>query len=103
VAWYSEGEKTNPADGSLLATTGKVMSGNNTMATVIVSASVGAAVQIQHRDAAAQVTRMGQIIRVLANDTVVVPIGVHPLEPAEGLQVVALGAVIGLVQASIVY
>jgi len=103
MAWYSEGEKTNPVDGTLLASTGKVLTGNNTMATVIVSATVGAAVQLQYRDAAAATTRQGQVLRVLANATVVVPLGVQPLEPAEGLQVVSSGVIVGIVQASIIY
>jgi len=101
--WYSEGEKTDPADGTLLAATGKLLTGNNTMATIVVSATVAAAVQIQYRDAAASSTRQGQIVRVLAGDTVVIPLGVQPLEPAEGLQVVASGALVGNVQASIIY
>lgn len=103
MPWYSEGSKTNPVDGALLAATGKVMTGNNVMATVVVSATVGCAVQLQYRDAAGSSTRQGQIIRVPANDTVVVPLGVQPLEPAEALQVVAVGAILGDVQASIIY
>lgn len=103
MAWYSEGEKTDPVDGTLLASTGKVLTGNNTMATVIVSATVACAVQLQYRDAGASNTRQGQIVRVPAGDTVVVPLGVQPLEPAEGLQVVSSGTIVGNVQASIIY
>jgi hypothetical protein len=103
MAWYSEGEKSNPIDGELLATTGKISSGNNTMATIVVSATAVCAVQLRYRDSAGSTTKQGQILRVPANDTITVPLGVTPLNPDESLQVVTSGAVVGSVQASIVY
>lgn len=103
MAWYSEGEKLNPADGTVLATTGKIMTGNNTGAGVIVAATVLAVVIVELRDAANAATRMNQTVRVLANDTRVVPLGTQPLEPGESLRVIVSGAVVGSVHASIVY
>lgn len=103
MAWYSEGEKVNPAAGDTLATTGKVLTGNNTLATVIVSATVASAVLLEYRDAGATATIRNQILRVPANDTVIVSLGTIALDMAEGLRVLASGITTGNVQASIVY
>jgi H+/Cl- antiporter ClcA len=101
--WYSEGELTDPADGAVLADTGKIDSGNNTLLTVLVTASVAAAVMIVHRDAANTGTVIKQIVRVVPNDTKVVPLGVQPLGLGERFQVLASGVTVGAVQASIIY
>lgn len=103
MAWYSEGEKSNPADGDLLATTGKLPFGNNVPVTVVVSATVAAVVLLRYRDAAGSTNKQVQTIRVLANDTKVIPLGTHPINVDEALQVVSSGVTLGLVQASIVY
>jgi len=103
MAWYSEGELTSPADGALLATTGKLAVGNNSMTTVIVSATVAAAVRLLYRNAADSASKQGQTIRVVANSTVVVPLGAQVVDIGDALQVVTVGAILGAVQASIVY
>lgn len=103
MSWYTEGEKTNPADGAILADTGKIDTGNNTDTTLVVSATVAAVVLVQRRDSARTNTVMSQTVRVLANDTKVIPLGRQVLDLGESIRVLASGVTVGAVQASIVY
>lgn len=102
MSWYTEGEKVNPADGRVLADTGVVDTGNNMDATLILSSTVAARVVIQHRAAGGR-GKEQQVLRIPANITTIVPLGRQSLDPGDRMRVIQSGALVGLIQVSIIY
>lgn len=103
MAWFTAGPQTNPADQAILADTGAITIGNNTIATVVVTANAQASVVVERRDATNATTLTSQFIRCPANDTKVVSLGTVALAINERLRVLNSGALAGIVQASLSY
>lgn len=103
MTWYTAGPQTNPADQAVLADTGAIGSGNNTPACIMVTANAQASVIVEQRNAANNATVASQFIRVPANDTRSLDMGVISLGPGERLRVLQSGALTGVIHASITY
>lgn len=103
MSWYTEGELLNPGDQAILVDTGKIDSGNNVEASLIVSSTLPCVLIVEIQNAARLNKVKSQTIRVPGNDTKVIPLGRQVLAPGESIRVINQGLVLGSVQASIVY
>lgn len=101
MAWISEGIKTNPVAGALLADSGARAAGSFT-ARMLLSATVGAAVRVQHRDALNGATLEELIINMPGSQTTDFPIGDVDLAENERVRVVTMSAIVGSVQGTLI-
>jgi len=106
--WYSEGIKTNPIAGDLLADTGALSLADNLRSPnktfkVMVSGTILARVEIQHRNAANSATLATQLLTVLADSQYLwdPTISGITLAESERIRVVMFANALGSVSASI--
>lgn len=100
--WFSEGEKTNPASGTVLADTDELVAGVIQMG-FMVSANANCKVVLQHRNAAntANVSSQAMFLTASAPISVMYPVPID-VSVDERIRVVTDGAIsLGNVQASI--
>lgn len=95
---HTEGEKSNPVDGTLLADTGQVLGGTLYVA-VLVTGTLLTTVRIQQRNAANNGNIAQFLVKSPANDTKWIEIGAIPAQDNERIRIVTEGAHIGTVQA----
>lgn len=99
MSWNTEGVKSNPSDGTLLADTDELDSGFYAFS-LLGTATLLSTVKLQHRNAANDTTLNEHIIKFLANDTkqVTFPITV---DTNQRVRVLSEGVNLGSVQASL--
>lgn len=99
--WFSEGQKTNPSTGDLLADTGALPVENGLLFTFIISSSVAFVADLQHRDATNTSTLKSQLMICPATDTITFgPVNRYFLI-SERLRIVVGSGFTGACQASI--
>lgn len=103
MAWYSEGVKTNPIAGAVLAEVPAFTYPHGLSLTIVIAAStIALACEVQHRNAANNGNLHSQIITVPAFGTqafaITMPID---MDTDERLRVVAFLAIVGSCQVSI--
>lgn len=103
MAWVFSGRVANPILDQVLVDTGALSSGTRTPQ-VIISCTVAAAFELQHRDAANLTTLRSQIIACQAFDAkdVTLFLGLD-MAASERVRVLSVAAVTGQVSASLIY
>jgi len=107
MAWYTEGAKTNPANGEVLADSGPLTEGAVTLNSVpvpvvIISSTVNAMVVLQLRNPANDSTVASQGFAVGAHSPFVMPsFGSISLQSGQRLRLVLVGGVTGAMQGSL--
>src|SRR6266705_1326529 len=104
MSWVTEGEKTNPGAGVILADTGVLNDVQSHYYSFVVTATVSASVNIEVRNAANDATLFSQSVKVLASDTKYIPVPtVYDSLPNGRVRIVMDTLIVGKVQAAIFY
>src|SRR6267142_2385400 len=98
--WYSGTLTTNPSDAAVLVDTGALAAGKYFLV-VSAWASVAAAYDVQHRNAANSATNKSQRRAVAANGNDDLVLGTLTLVASERLRVAQAGALTGVIQVSL--
>ena len=102
MPWYTEGAKSSPSSGTVLADTGPQTSGYRTIG-ILCDSSVSGVVILEHRNADNDTTLSSQRISMTINSpfSFNVPYTTLILATDERIRVITSGAILGAVQASI--
>lgn len=101
ATWNTEGQKTNPSSGTVLADTGQLLA-QEWRATIILSATALANVKLQHRNANNNGNVKEQNFSVLSSTLLHLPLlAISVTNADERVRVVTDGVILGNVQASI--
>lgn len=103
MTWYTEGLKSTPASGTVLADTGQLTEGSRSIA-LVASANVSVPIRLEVRNAANDATNISQIFHLSALGPVATPevTGYVNLSSNERVRIVtASGLALGDVQASL--
>lgn len=100
MGWVTEGIKSNPLNGAVLADTGAFGSDTSGNIKVIVASTVAGFATFEHRNAANDTTIKAQAFPVSANGVVDVEFMVAPAQ-GERFRLVTTGLVVGQIQGSL--
>lgn len=103
MTWYTEGLKSTPASGTVLADTGQLTEGSRSVA-LVVSANVIASIRLEVRNAANDTTNISQVFHLSALGSVATPqvAGYVNLASNERVRIVTTaGLLVGEIQASL--
>jgi hypothetical protein len=76
MAWHTEGLKTNPTEGTLMADTGATPAGSYAVG-VLAAGTVLTTIRLEYRDSSNTSNNASQILKVQANSTVQVTLPVY--------------------------
>lgn len=103
MAWFTEGKKTQPAAGDVLADTGAVAAALTVAPLqVVITATLAVTVELRHYDTNGTTILKSHFIKCAANDTIAIPFANIVLDTDQRLKVVNATATLGDVQASLV-
>lgn len=100
MSLFSEGEKTNPPDGTILAQTG-ILGDGQWPVMIVVAGTASTTLRFERRNIDNNGNVQSQLIKVPLNTTLSFRLGTVDHLAGEHLRVVTVGSPIGLVQATI--